>query len=59
MLLLLGASAAAAQSIANPAYRRQTEAMLNGSLQLSKDPRTLGYDMAWAEGVLAGLPARP
>ena len=32
----------------NMAYRRQTEAMLNGSLALDKDPRTVGYDMAWA-----------
>lgn len=34
----------------NLAYRRQTEAMLHGSLALDDDPRTLGYDMAWAEG---------
>ena len=32
----------------NMAYRRQTEAMLGGSLALDKDPRTVGYDMAWA-----------
>ena len=32
----------------NMAYRRQTEAMLQGSLALDNDPRTVGYDMAWA-----------
>ena len=35
---------------ANFAYRRQTEAMLQGSFALDSDPRRLGYDMAWAEG---------
>lgn len=35
---------------ANPAYRRQTEAFFNGTLSLDNDPRTLSYDMAWAEG---------
>lgn len=34
----------------NPAYRRQTEALLNGSLALDADPGRVGYDMAWAEG---------
>ena len=33
----------------NPALRRQTEAMLHGSLALDDDPRTLGYDMAWTD----------
>jgi hypothetical protein len=33
----------------NSAYRRQTEALLSGSLALHDDPRKVGYDMAWAE----------
>ena len=36
----------------NMAYRRQTEAMLHGSLALDYDPRALGYDMAWANGAV-------
>src|SRR6266480_2873097 len=35
---------------ANPAYRRQTEALLKGSLALEADPRGLVWDMVWANG---------
>src|SRR4051812_15465365 len=32
----------------NLAYRRQTDAILSGKLELDADPRAAGWDLAWS-----------
>ena len=34
----------------SPHYRREVDAMLQGSLAVSQQPSALGHDLAWAEG---------